>query len=197
MRLLFTIILGLYFSIGLSQTISNWAPDYELTLDDFQSPQTEINEELTNYSIFLGTNMNFDFHMSAYQFVFTKNFNSKVKVTLNKGASVITAPNLLSAQYLIKYGQYNFDLTELYARKFRKEMYLQKGAFSDISFFQPIFKKIQEEMNAENARVFKATEMGKKEQLLKEEHEKILLEINTLSDFCLECKPPKKKKKKK
>ena len=195
MKLLFTIILGLAFSIGFSQTISNWEPEYKLSLADFKSPQTEINEELTNYSILIGTNMNFDFHMSTYQFMFTKNFNSKVKVTLNKNASVIIAPNLLIAQYLIKYGQYNFDLTELYARKFRKEMYLQKGAFSDVSFFQPILKKIQEKMNAENARVLKATDMGKKEKLLKEEHEKILLEINTLSDFCLECKPPKKKKK--
>ena len=196
MRLLFTIILSLGFSIGYSQISFNWTPEYELSIADFKSPQTEINEELTTYSILSGSSMNFDFHMSVYQFMFTKNFNSKVKVTFNKNASVITAPNESIAEYLIKYGQYNFDLTELYARKFRKEIYLKKGTFSDVSFFQPIFNEIQEKMNAENARVLKATDMGKNEELLKQEHEKVLIEIDTLSDFCFECKPPKKKKKK-
>lgn len=196
MRLLFTIILSLGFSIGFSQTSFNWTPEYELNIADFKSPQTEINEELTSYSILSGSSMNFDFHMSVYQFMFTKNFNSKVKVIFNKNASVITAPNESIAEYLIKYGQYNFDLTELYARKFRKEIYLKKGTFSDVSFIQPIFNEIQEKMNAENARVLKATDMGKNEELLKQEHEKVLIEIDALADFCFECKPPKKKKKK-
>lgn len=196
MRLLFTIILIFGFSIGFSQSVSNWSPEYELSLTDFKSPQTEINEELTNYSISLGISLYFDIHMSTYQFMFTKNFNSKVKVIFNKNASIISAPNLLVAEYLIKYGQYNYDLSELYARKFRQQMYLEKGTFSDVTFFQPIFEKIQEKMNAENARVIKVTDLGKKENLLKQEHEKVLIEIDALSDFCFECKPPKKRKNK-
>ena len=183
-------------SMGLCQSVFEWTPEYELQLADFQSPQTEINPELTSCSIFLGANMDFSFQMSNYEFMFTKNFNSKVSTTFNKNAAAITAPDLATAEQLVKFGQYSFDLTELYSRKFRKEMYELKGAFSNASFFQPIFKRLQEEMNAESARVLKATDLGRNESLLKQEHKQVILAIEALADFCKECKPPKRKKKK-
>ncbi|MEM9338959.1 MAG: hypothetical protein AAGA66_09540 [Bacteroidota bacterium] len=140
--------------------------------------------------------MDFSFRMTTGQFMFTKNFNEKVSTTFNKDAAVITAPDTLTAQKLVDFGQYSFDLTELYARKFRKEMHEQKGAFSDVSFFQPIYQKLQQEMNAEAARVLKSTDLGRKTQLLKEEHQRVHSQIAVLSDFCKACKPLKKKKKK-
>ena len=182
--------------MGLCQSVFEWTPEYELQLADFQSPQTEINPELTSCSIFSGANMDFSFQMSNYEFMFTKNFNSKVSTTFNKNAATITAPDLATAEQLVKFGQYSFDLTELYSRKFRKEMYELKGTFSNASFFQPIFNRLQEEMNAESARVLKATDLGRNEALLKQEHEQVILAIEALADFCRECKPPKRKKKK-
>ena len=104
--------------------------------------------------------MDFSFQMSAYEFMFTKNFNSKVKTTFNRNLAVITATDTLDGPLqLVKYAQFYFDLTELYTRKFRQELYEQKGAFSDVSFFQPIFNRLQEELQAENARVSKATDL--------------------------------------
>lgn len=140
--------------------------------------------------------MDFSFQMSSYEFMFTKNFNSKVKTSFNKKAAIITAPDSIAAYQLVNFGQYNFDLSEFYARKFRQKMYEQKGVFSEGSFFKPIFDQLQEEMNAESARVLKATNLGK-EELLAQEHQQVLIRIRELSDFCFECKPPKKKKKKK
>lgn len=128
--------------------------------------------------------------------MFTKNFNSKVKATFNRNAAAITAIDTLTALQLVKYGQFYFDLTELYTRKFRKEMYEQKGAFSDISFFQPIFNRLQEELQTENARVSKATALGSEEELLKSEHQMVLQQIEQLSAFCMECEPPRRKKRK-
>lgn len=139
--------------------------------------------------------MDFSFQMSSAQFMFTKNFNTKVTTTFNRKAAVITAPDTTAAQQLVDFGQYSFDLTELYSRKFRKEMYEKKGAFSDANFFKPIYQELQEQMNAENARVLKETDLGMKSDLLKVEHQKVLSEIEILSDFCKECKPPKRKKK--
>lgn len=196
MKILLTSILLLTLNSIFGQSIIEWSPDYKVELEDFQSPETEINEQLTSYSIFSGTNMDFSFHMTTGEFMFTKNFNSKVTTTFNKNAAVITAPDSVTAQELVNFGQYSFDLTELYSRKFRKKMYEQKGAFSDVSFFRPIHQELQEQMNAEAARVLKATHLGRESELLTEEHQKVLLQIAELSDFCKECKPPKKKKRK-
>lgn len=75
-------------------------------------------------------------------------------------------------------------------------MYHQKGAFSDVNFFKPIFESLQKEMNAESARVVKATDLGRKSSLLEKEHQKVLAGIEALSEYCLNCKPKKKKKRK-
>lgn len=183
-------------STGYSQSVIEWASDYRLTISNFQSPQTEINKELTSCSIISGASIDFGFQMSAYEFMLTKNFNSKVKATFNMNAAVITAPDSTTANQLVNFEQYNFDLTELYTRKFRQKMYEQKGAFSDFSFFKPIFEELQGQMNAESARVLKATDFGREEEHLTQEHQKVISQIEQLSDFCLACKPPKKRKKK-
>ncbi len=196
MKFILTLTLILMCFFGFGQSVITWSSDYELKLSDFQSPQTEINKKLSSYSIFSGINLDFAFDMSAYKFIVTKNFNDKVKTTFNKNAAIITASDSIIANFLVKFVQYNFDLTELYARKFRKELYEKKGAFSSTNFFKPIFEKLQEEMNLESSRVLKATDLGKNEELLALEHDKVLLEIQTYSDYCLKCKPPKNRRKK-
>ena len=57
-------------------------------------------------------------------------------------------------------------------------MYEQKGAFSDISFFQPIHQELQEQMNAEVARVLKATDLGRNSDLLTEDIKKFYFKLN-------------------
>ena len=177
-----------------SQTTIEWDPNIKLKLEDFQSLQSEIKPELTTYSIFTGTNIDFNFRMTNGEFMFTKNFNSKVKTVFNTLAAVIIANDTVLAQQLVNYGQYSFDLTELYSRKFRKRMYEQKGAFSNVSFYLPIFEELHQELNTENARVLKLTDLGRNEDILKEEHLKVLKNIEELSNFCKTCKPPKKRK---
>ena len=180
--------------VSFGQTIVEWNPKYELSLLDFVSKETEINSDLKSYSIASSANMEFGFQMSNYEFMFTKNFNSKVSVNFYQDASVIVAPDSSTALKMVHYGQYHFDLTELYARKFRKELYEQKGAFSSASFFQPIFNKLQQELQAENARVSKLTNVGLERELLAQERQKVLEEIDLLEDYCKSCKPPKRKK---
>ncbi len=192
---LFLLFISVFDSF--SQSIIEWTPDVQLQLSDFRSPQTEVNKELTSYSIYSGSNLDFSFQMSSYEFMFTKNFNSKAKTVFNQNASVIMARDSTMAQQLVNFGQYSFDLTELYTRKFRKQMYENKGTFSDVNFFQSIFSELQSEMNQENARVLKLTDLGRNGDILVQEHQKVLAAIDLLADFCKDCKPPKRKKKKK
>ena len=70
-------------------------------------------------------------------------------------------PDTITAKQLLKFGNYSFDLTELYNRKFRKEMFDKKGAFSNVNFFKPIYDNIITERNAEYTRVFKDTNFAK------------------------------------
>lgn len=189
------LLLCLLTHSSFSQLIIDWSSDYELTLADFQSPQTEINAEMTSYSIIGGPSMTFDFQMSSYEYMFTKNFNSKVNCTFDRGAAIINAPDSLLAQQLVNFSQFSFDLCELYSRKFRSELYDKKGVFSNFSFFQPIFDQLQRELNEENSRVLKATNFGEDMGILKLEHDQVIRQMELLADFCKDCKPPKRKKK--
>ncbi len=195
MRLFLSLSFVVIINSSFGQSIIEWSPNYKLTLSDFKSSETEINSELNSFSLLPGTNTDFGFQMSSYEFMFKKNFNEKVITTFNQNIAAIVAPDSLIANQLVNFSQYNFDLTELYSRKFRKEIYENKGAFSNINFFQPILEKLQNEMNAENNRVIKLTDFGKNSDLLDKEHEQVLVGIESLSDFCKECKPPKKKKR--
>ncbi|SIR08472.1 hypothetical protein [Maribacter ulvicola] len=171
-----------------------WNPDYELQLNDYQSLESEINPTLTTYSIYSGSKIDFSFNMNSVSFMFTKNFNDKVKAIFQKNLAVLVAPDSLTANQLLQFGRYDFDLVELYSRKIRKKIYEEKGAFSNSSLFQPIFNALQEEMNTVSAQVFKATDFGKNSEMLQKEHNKVIDEINALSDFCMTCKPKKNRK---
>ncbi|MGJ8714796.1 MAG: hypothetical protein ACSHXG_06825 [Maribacter stanieri] len=175
----------------VAQEPIEWNPDYELQLSDYQSPESEINAALTSYSIYSGSKIDFSFNMNSVSFMFTKNFNSKVKAIFQKNLAVLIAPDSVTANQLLQFGRYDFDLVELYARKIRKKIYEEKGAFSDSSLFQPIFNELQEEMNTVSAQVFKATDFGKDAEMLQKEHDRVILEINNLLDFCQSCKPKK------
>lgn len=188
-----TLLLLFVFSLAYTQNIIEWNGEYQLKLSDFQSNQTEINDSLNNYSLYSGSNIDFSYQMNSYEFMFTKNFNSKVNTIFNKKAATIIAPDSITAFQLVKSAQYNFDLCELYARKFRKRVFEEKNISSDAIFFQKIYNTLLQEMNQENARVMKLTDIGRKEELLKIEHKKVLDEIQLLSDYCKECKPKKKK----
>ncbi|WP_419212435.1 hypothetical protein ACNR9Q_17105 [Maribacter sp. X9] len=188
--ILFTFIVGAA-PVMYSQEPLEWNPDYELQLSDYRSPQTEISAELTSYSIYSGSKIDFSFNMSSVAYMLTKNFNNKVKAIFQQNLAVIIAPDTLTANQLVRFGRYDFDLMELYCRKIRKKIYEEKGTFTDAKFFQPIFNELQQEMNTVSAQVFKATDFGKDSVLLQKEHDKVLEQIKVLTDFCKNCKPRK------
>jgi hypothetical protein len=176
-----------------SQQIIDWSPEYDLTFEDFLSRQTKIGYGDT-YQINSTASMGFSFQMTNYEWMFTKNFNSKVTNTFNKNAAVLVAPNLEIANNLLAFANYQFDLVELYARKFRKKLYENKGAFTNPSFLEPIYNEIQMELNERHAEAGEITNLGVKSEILKELHQEVLAEITALGDFCKDCKPPKAKK---
>ena len=171
-----------------------WEPFHSLSIQDFQGPKTAVNEDIDNVFVQSGVTLDFAFEMSNIELMFTKNFNDKVGCTFNRDAAVIMAPDSLRAKRLIALVSYDFDLSELYARKIRKELFENKKTFSDASFFQPYFDKMIAERNKVSSWVYTETDFGNKTALLEKEHQAVKKELTELSDFCKECKPQKKRK---
>ncbi len=179
----------------ISQNEIEWDGVYELQITDFKSNATKIGN-VDIYSMHTGSSMGFSYQMSAGEFMFTKNFNSRVYCTINQLSASLVAPDSIVANDLLNFARYEFDLSELYARKFRKRLFEEKRTFSSGNFFDPIFDEIQHEYTERHAIAATDTDLGRNKLKLNELHNKVLEEISELSEYCKSCKPPKKKKNK-
>lgn len=187
-------LLFLSFSIVVdAQSVIDWSDDYELHLSDFQSSASQIGgTAITSLQAPLG--IEFQFYMSRIEFMMTKNFNSKVACAFNRSAMSLVATDSVSAMNLLAFAQYQFDLSELYARKFRKKIFEEKNAFSGINFCKPLHEEMTRELTERNTIAGKLTDLGRNRQALKQLHDEVIKEIATLPDFCKSCKPEKRKK---
>ena len=175
-----------------AQNEIEWDGKYQLKLADFQSPATQIGQG-NIYSIQAASSFDFAFYMNNFEFMVTKNFNSKVNCSFKRDAAALVAPDTLMALDLLELARYEFDLSELYARKFREKIFEKKKGFSDVKFFQPIYDEIQKEYVAKRTLAAQLTDLGRNRKVLYEMHNDVLEEIQTLADFCKTCNPKKKK----
>ena len=137
--------------------------------------------------------MHHEFYMTTFEFMATKNFNSKVNCVFKRDAAALVAPDTLIALNLLEFARYEFDLSELYARKFRKQIFEKKKGFSDVNFFKPIFDDLEREYVAKHTTDAQLTDLGRNRDKLDELHNEVLKEIQMLNDFCKTCNPKKKK----
>ena len=185
-------IIFLFIAVQVNaQNTIEWDGKYQLQLSDFQSNASQIGNVKIN-SIHTASSLDFAFQMSNIEFMFTKNFNSKVNSTFKRDAASIIATDTNSAMFLMNFAQYEFDLSELYARKLRKDIYDQKGTFSDANFLQVLYNSIQKQYTEEHANASKITDLGQNEKKLLEIRTDVLKRIQEYPDFCKNCRPPKK-----
>jgi len=178
--------------VSFGQQRIQWSNDYQLSINDFASPKTKVGAQ-NNY-INSSAQMDFSFQMSNAEFMLTKNFNTKVSTIFVPEAAVILADSESSMEKLLNFARYEFDLIELYSRKFRKSMYDNKGAFSSISFFESLYHELQIELTGRHSDAAEETNLGFVEDRLALLHTEVKSELEEFADFCKDCKPPKKKK---
>ena len=195
MKIILTIGLSLMVHLAFSQDKMEWKDELKLSISDYQSTSTEIDEKLTIYSISSNATFEFNFSMSFAEFMFTKNFNKKVNTIFYRNSSSLAAPNKEIANQLVGFGKLEFDLAELSARKFRKRLFESKGVFSNTNFFQPLYKEVIAEHRVRHSELAKQTDLGRKVDKLELARKTIRKEIDELSNFCKTCKPPKRKRK--
>ena len=188
------VFLSIAYPVLFAQDVIEWDSNCQLQLSDFRSPTTQIGEGDV-YSLYSGSTFSFAFQMSNAEFMFTKNFNSKVSCIFRRNLASLVAPDSARATDLLLFSRYEFDLAELYARKTRQQLYDQKSAFSSLSFFQPVFEQSQKEFSERHVAAGRATDLGQNREKLQELQQEVRHEIaTTYSDFCKTCKPTKKKK---
>lgn len=181
-----------YISSSNAQTKLEWNELIELQMVDFQSPATQIGQG-NIYRLQSGIRMEFSYQMSQAEFMFKKNFNKAAVCAFNPELASIVAPDDNIAFQLLNFARFEFDLTELYTRKFRKRLYGQKKAFTKGDWYLEIFNEIQGELELRISAAGNATDIGRKEEKLKALHDEVREELKTLADFCQTCKPKRKK----
>lgn len=172
----------------------DWRPGYPIGMVDFQGANTSVGTGTEKLLLQSGVGLDFGFQMSNFEFMATRNFNSKVSCYLQRDAAILTAPDSVQAARLLRLAAFDFDLSELYARKIRKELFENKKTFSKSSFFQPYFDTMIAERNKVSARMYRDSDFGAVEEVLGKEHAAVTKEIEALAEFCKDCKPSKKRK---
>ena len=191
------IIIALFIVVSTTVSAQNkveWDGKYELQLSDFQSEGTQVGGT-SIISMQTASSLQFGFQMSNVEFMFTKNFNTKVECAFQRDGALIVAPDTLTANKLVQFAQYQFNLSELYARKLRQQIYENKATFSDISFLKPLYENIEKDFITENGVASKETNLGQEEGKLAILNAKVLTSIEELADFCKSCKPQKRRNK--
>jgi hypothetical protein len=191
MKKVFIVIYLLFINNNYSQNDILWDGKYQLQLSDFQSAATQIGNSNTN-NLFVAAGFEFFFTMSNIEFMFTKNFNSKVNNTFKRQSSSMVAVDQQNANNMLGFVQYQFDLSELYARKLRKKIFEEKKVLSDFTILKSSYDNMQKSYVETVSKTSKDTDLGNKKSLLKSIHDKVLSEIVELSEYCKECKAPKK-----
>ena len=111
--LFFFFISSIFHSQTSDDNIILWSSDRKLTMNDFGIRITKEDNQMS-YGQF-----SIDSNIKGFDFL-TKNFNKKIRNYFIKSASWINTEK--DVETSLKYQQTVFDLSEIYAREFRKEL---------------------------------------------------------------------------
>ena len=181
-RNIITLLLFLTAFGSFGQARTEWKEGYKLSVLDFQAEAPQNRQE-QGQTYYLAVNLDFSYGPSHYALKRPKNLNNIVTASFNPGASWLQQGE--GTEILLKYAQMDFDLAELYARKYRKRLYAEKDALSNTKLFHKVQKEIKADM---------ATRRLEKQQAEADVkgaafQEQILKEIEYLAEFCKDCEP--------
>ncbi|WP_179345245.1 DUF922 domain-containing protein [Winogradskyella ursingii] len=143
-----------------------WSLDRKLTWDDFKG-----QPDLATYPNALAlTNSGFGYESGVSMFkegkVFVQSvFNTNYSWVIPEGRN----------EYVLRHEQIHFDITEIYSRKLRKELYDANATSSDILKTKQIFDRIFNEMELRQLRYDQETQRGDKKET--QEHWEAVVEL--------------------
>ena len=175
--------------VSSAQNFLEWSADQPLAVQDFeaQAPNSGQMESASgSFSV--------SYEFGGLSLITTRNLNSFVHCNFQKDASYFDRADDETTQRMLAYQQLIFDVYELEARNLRKRFFeertrlLTKGPGD-----------IYQEVASEHAKILSKVESetfhGSSPEEIARWSSWVHEEINKLSDFCLDCKPSRKKKK--
>ena len=177
-------VICLNFSFGqeLQEGQKRWSSDSKLTIDDFKIKISDENNDVV-FSQFM-------IYHSIGGFDFMKrNLNQKIGTIFLGNASWIDTTKIASIDKHIDFQQMQFDLAEIQARKFRKQVLKDKRKIAKgFDIVNEINNDIMAEFSEIRLDLMKETESGRNEQKVAEWKEKIAAELRELDEFSFENK---------
>ncbi len=132
--------------------------------------------------ITIRSSINFSWQLAGFS-VFNKNFNQNVQNKFFGNSSAIN-PEAHGIDFLLEYQQTNFDLAEIYARKMRRELLINKNKlWKGFDYANLILNQISSDFIRVQMIMDKETNHGNDLEQLKFWQQKIKNELDELSDF--------------
>lgn len=180
---LITLSLILVLKVSFSQSNQNndyisWSPARKLTLDDFIIKTTDLKTTPSFAQFFMG------FEVKGFDFM-TKNFNKKVNNQIIKSASWIDTSYDITES--LKYQQTLWDMCEVYARHFRKELKQNRRKIaSGTEFIRELNAKIMSDFSKRRIQYDTETKFGSVKEKQTQWEIQIQKELDDLKEFTRE-----------
>lgn len=170
------ILLGLFLSLTTrAQSTFDWKGQRQLQLTDFQTQITgQTDAERLSTSIGLGFNLD---KKKARRGKLIRS----TRATFDPVDAMIVAPDTTRLLELLAFARYEFDLTELYARKYRQQLVSSRKDLKEK--FVPISVAIRTEYEARLEKDTEQTQLGKDQGVLQTLQQQVRDEIALLSRF--------------
>lgn len=155
-----------------------WSSTRKLSLADFGIKKSNANTSASFAQFSL------DYSVNGFDFL-TKNFNKKVRNSMIISASWIDTTSNIDAS--IKYQQTLFDLAEIYARKFRKEIKENRKLIAKgLQFIEGINSRVSSEFSKRRLKYDEETKYGADSTKQQIWEQQISKELNELAAFQFE-----------
>ncbi len=178
---LLVLIISLFFSNLQAQSLplgqKRWSATNKLNESDYKIDVGSNTNELI-YSQFLITHqvMGFDF--------IKKNLNKKIENIFVGKASWIDTTKVSSIDSSIAYQQVQFDLCEVYARRFRKALFKnKKKLLKGLDFVKELNNQMLADFSEERALLVQQTKDGRDDKQLTVWKEKVTQYLKILKQF--------------
>lgn len=168
--LLSFITLGATFGQELPEGQKRWSATDKLTIEDFTIEGSD-QKEAPVYSQFMISHS-----LSAFD-VIRRNFNQKIENMFLGKASWIDTTRVSDIEEQIEFQQMQFDLSEVFARKFRERILIEKGELlKGLEVVDEISDDIMAELSKVRSQMIRETEDGRNP-------EKLTQWKNTINDW--------------
>ena len=176
------ICLNLNFGQELKDGQKRWSADQKLTIDDFKIKISDENNDGV-FSQFLISHS-----IGGFDFM-KRNLNQKIENIFLGNASWIDTTRISGINKVIDFQQMQFDLAEIEARKFRKQVLKVKGKIAKgFDIVNQINNDIMTEFSELRLELMKETESGRNEEKVADWKKKIATQLKELDEFSFENK---------